>query len=195
ERPDPPISNPPRGAAVKDVHWIEPQLVGEVEFAEWTREGIVRQAAYIAQRSDKPAEEIVHERAGNPGELKSSPTKAAPTGKQGSTVAGSPAAGDLVAEIRISNPQRVIDPDSGATKIDLARFYARIAEWILPKLDNRPVSLLRAPDGVGGEQFFQKHAVRLAIPHIKHHDRALDPKHDQLMEIDSLQALIGAVQM
>jgi bifunctional non-homologous end joining protein LigD len=195
ERPDPPISNPPRGAAVKDVHWIEPQLVGEVEFAEWTREGIVRQAAYIAQRSDKPAEEIVHERAVNPGELKSSPTKAAPTGKQGSTVAGSPAAGDLVAEIRISNPQRVIDPDSGATKIDLARFYARIAEWILPKLDNRPVSLLRAPDGVGGEQFFQKHAVRLAIPHIKHLDRALDPKHDQLMEIDSLQALIGAVQM
>ncbi|MGP3789687.1 DNA ligase D [Pseudomonas sp. B392_1p] len=197
ERADAPLANPPRGAAIKDVHWIEPKLVGEVEFAEWTREGIVRQAAFIAQRSDKPAEEIVHERAVKPAELKSSATKAAPTGNPvaGSPVAGSPVAGDLVAEIRISNPQRVIDPESGATKLDLARFYASIAEWILPKLDNRPVSLLRAPDGVGGEQFFQKHAVRLAIPHIKHLDRALDPKHDQLMEIDSLQALIGAVQM
>src|SRR5690606_12186291 len=132
ERAHAPLANPPRGAAIKDVHWIEPKLVGEVEFAEWTREGIVRQAAFIAQRSDKPAEEIVHERAVKPAELKSSATKAAPTGNPvaGSPVAGSPAASDLVAEIRISNPQRVIDPESGATKLDLARFYASIAEWI-----------------------------------------------------------------
>ncbi len=185
ERAEPPLANPPRGAAIKDVHWIEPKLVGEVEFAEWTRERIVRQAAFIALRSDKPAEEIVHERALKPAELKKAVPKAEASSKQGDSVAG----------IRISNPQRVIDPESGATKLDLARFYASIAEWILPKLDNRPVSLLRAPEGISGEQFFQKHAARLAIPHIKHLDPALDRDHDPLMEIDSLQALIGAVQM
>ena len=185
ERSDAPLANPPRGAAIKDVHWIEPKLVGEVEFAEWTREGIVRQAAFIALRSDKPAEEIVHERALKPAELKKAVPKTEASSKQGDSVAG----------IRISNPQRVIDPESGATKLDLARFYASIAEWILPKLNNRPVSLLRAPDGISGEQFFQKHAARLAIPHIKHLDPALDRDHDPLMEIDSLQALIGAVQM
>ena len=80
--------------------------------------------------------------------------------------------------------RQVIDPDSGTTKLQLAQFYADIAEWLLPYLRNRPVSLVRAPDGVGGEQFFQKHAERLAIPNIKHLDPKLDPGHARLMEID-----------
>src|SRR5699024_2863120 len=101
----------------------------------------------------------------------------------------------VVAGVSISNPQRIIDPESGGRKLDLARFYADIADWILPFLNDRPVSLVRAPDGVEGEQFFQKHAEKLSIPNIRHLDPSLDPDHPRLMEIDSLKALIGAVQM
>ena len=100
-----------------------------------------------------------------------------------------------VADVSVSSPERVIDSTSGLHKIDLARFYCRFADWILPGLDNRPVSLLRAPEGIDGEQFFQKHAGRLAIPDIKHLDRSLDPEHPPLMEIDTQKALVGAVQM
>lgn len=100
-----------------------------------------------------------------------------------------------VADVSVSSPERVIDAHTGLRKIDLARYYCRIADWVLPGLDNRPVSLLRAPEGIDGEQFFQKHAGRLAIPDIKHLDQALDPAHPPLMEIDSQKALVGAVQM
>ncbi|MBN7735529.1 hypothetical protein JX616_26940, partial [Klebsiella pneumoniae] len=74
-------------------------------------------------------------------------------------------------------------------------FYTDISEWILPFLRGRAVSLLRAPEGIEGEQFFQKHSERMAIPHIKQLDPALDPGHARLMEIDSVDALVGAVQM
>jgi bifunctional non-homologous end joining protein LigD len=153
--------------------------VAEVEFAEWTRDGLVRQAAFIALRTDKPASEIVREQPSLPAASKPARSKARET----------------VAGVSISNPQRVIDAESGARKLDLARYYESIADWILPELDERPVSLLRAPEGVAGEQFFQKHAERLAIPNIKHLDPKLDPGHARLMEIDSLKALVGAVQM
>ncbi|MDH0892978.1 MULTISPECIES: DNA ligase D [unclassified Pseudomonas] len=183
-RADSPLVHTLTSAQARGVSWVEPRLVGEVEFAEWTQEGIVRQASFIALRSDKPAAQIVRERPG---------AFPAPEPRQGAAKAGR--GKPVVAGVPISNPQRVIDPESGTTKLQLAEFYASIADWLLPYLDNRPVSLVRAPDGVGGEQFFQKHAERLAIPHIKHLDPALDPGHARLMEIDSLPALVGAAQM
>ncbi|MCF5291785.1 DNA ligase D, partial [Pseudomonas syringae] len=100
-----------------------------------------------------------------------------------------------VAGTGISHPDRVIDSKSGTSKIELAQFYQSIADWILPYLNKRPVALLRCPEGIDGEQFFQKHAEHLAIPHIRQLDRALDPGHAALMEIDSVPALVGAAQM
>ena len=167
------------------MHWVKPELVAEVEFAEWTREGVVRQASFVALRSDKPAQEIGHE----------TPQPAESIEPQRNDVAMHRAGNAVVAGVSISNPQRIIDPESGGRKLDLARFYADIADWILPFLNDRPVSLVRAPDGVEGEQFFQKHAEKLSIPNIRHLDPSLDPDHPRLMEIDSLKALIGAVQM
>lgn len=188
-------------AQARGVQWIEPSLVGEVEFAEWTREGIVRQAAFIALRSDKPASEIVRERAGEPGPSAPAQKPAKVTRAKAKAAPDKPAAKrdskgrENVAGVAISHPERVIDEESGTRKVDLALFYSEIADWLLPFLDNRPVSIVRAPDGVGGELFFQKHAERLAIPNIKHLDPILDPGHDRLMEIDSVSALVGAVQM
>ena len=89
----------------------------------------------------------------------------------------------------------MIDKESGITKLELARFYEHVSATLLPHIHDRPVSLLRAPTGIGGQQFFQKHAENLAIPHMHHLDPALDVGHASLMQIDSVQALVGAVQM
>ena len=176
ERKVSPLVKPLTSAQARGVHWVEPQLVGEVQFAEWTREGVVRQAAFVGLRTDKPAAQIIHEQ---PRAAKS--LKAPKTAK--------------TSGVNITHPERVIDRQSGTQKQQLAQFYASISEWLLPFLRHRPVSLLRAPEGVEGEQFFQKHSEHLAIPNIKHLDPALDPAHARLMEIDNARALLGAVQM
>ncbi|TBU83543.1 DNA ligase D [Phytopseudomonas dryadis] len=184
ERKDTPLHEPLSSAQARAVHWVDGELVAEVTFAGWTRDGLVRQASFIALRSDKPAAQIVRERPRAAGEL----DKAPPPSRKS-------AARDTLAGVSISHPQRVIDADSGTCKVELARFYAGIAEWLLPHLRKRPVSLLRAPEGVGAEQFFQKHAGQSSIPHIKQLDAALDPGHAPLLEIDNLAALVGVVQM
>ncbi|KPN90747.1 DNA ligase D [Pseudomonas nunensis] len=183
ERKTSPLDKPLTAAQARGVHWVEPTLVCEAEFAEWTREGVVRQAAFIAMRTDKPATEIVREQPQSP--KASKPVTEKKTSSKDSTVAG----------VKITHPERVIDKDSGTQKLELVQFYESISKWILPFLRDRPVSLLRAPEGVEGEQFFQKHAERLAIPNIKHLDPKIDLGHARLMEIDSVQALIGAAQM
>ncbi|WP_285260972.1 DNA ligase D [Halopseudomonas bauzanensis] len=161
--------------------WVQPQLVCEVEFAEWTGAGVIRQPVFISLRTDKPAGEIVREQPLAP--------------EQVEKVMGRKRVSGNIAGVRISNAQRQIDQSSGATKGDLAEFYDSISDWAVPHLAGRPVSLLRAPEGVGGEQFFQKHAERLAIPNIRHLDPALDPEHGSYMEVNNVRALIGAVQM
>ena len=165
----------------RTVTWVKPQRVCEVEFGEWTTSGVVRQPVFIALRSDKPTEQIVREEPLAP--------------EQVERIMGRKLVSGKVAGVRISNAQRVIDEQSGFTKGDLAAFYAGICEQVMPQLSGRPVSLLRAPEGVGGQQFFQKHAERLAIPHIRHLDQALDPDHDPYMEVNNIKALVGAVQM
>lgn len=183
ERKDSPLQKPLTSAQARGVHWVEPSLVGEVQFAEWTREGVVRQAAFVGLRTDKPAAQIIHEQ---PRAAKS--VKAPEALKAGKAQA-------TVKNVKITHPERVIDKHSGTQKQQLAQFYTDISEWILPFLRARAVSLLRAPEGIEGEQFFQKHSERMAIPHIKQLDPALDPGHARLMEIDSVEALVGAVQM
>lgn len=195
QRDSSPLAKKLTSAQGRGVHWIEPELVCEAEFAEWTREGIIRQAAFIALRSDKPASQVVHEYPQAAKNLKkasrSSPVNTEKTGK-----AAVPNKGRMIiADVSISHPDRVIDTDSGTQKADLARYYEAIADWILPYLKNRPVSLLRCPEGVAGEQFFQKHSEKLAIPNIKQLEPELDPGHARLMEIDTVQALVGAAQM
>lgn len=182
-RPTPPFVPPPAGRDAAGVTWLEPRLVCEVEFASWTRDGLVRQAVFHGLRDDKPAAAVVRERAVPAARLAPPPA------------AGRPAGGRAeVAGIAISHPERVIDAASGLSKLGLAEFYRDLAPQLLPQLAGRPLSLLRAPDGVAGGQFFQRHAESLAIPGLR---QVPGPGADDaaLMVIDSLPALIGAVQM
>jgi DNA ligase D len=99
-----------------------------------------------------------------------------------------------VAGIEITSARRVIDASSDIRKLDIVRYYERAARWLLPHLRARPVSLVRAPHGLAGEMFFQRHSARAPIPEVTQHE-GLDPGHPPLISIDSLEALIGAAQM
>jgi len=185
----------------RGAHWIEPKLICEVEFAEWTGEGVLRQAAFISLRTDKPVKDIVRERPKNINAPPANKTEKKATAKTKSSAQNKVSEPGLkngkiiISGVGISHPDRVIDEESRGTKLELAQFYETISEYILPHLSNRPVSLLRAPDGITGEQFFQKHSENMAIPHITQLEKSLDPGHGPLMEIGSTEALVGCVQM
>ena len=100
-----------------------------------------------------------------------------------------------VGGIGISNPQRVIDALSGSTKLQLAQYYLAVGDWLMPHLAKRPLSIVRAPDGVGGESFFQRHCGRLKMPHMRVLDKSLDPEHARLIQADSITAVVEAAQM
>ncbi|MBB4862183.1 bifunctional non-homologous end joining protein LigD [Pseudomonas nitritireducens] len=187
QRKTSPLPEPPRGAEARGVTWLRPELLCEVAFAEITQEGLVRQAVFHGLRSDKPATTIVEEKP-----QKAVGRKAAGRSRETGV---SEKGGTTLEGVTITHPQRVIDATSGLRKIDVARYYARAAERLLPWLGDRPVSLVRAPDGVGGEQFFQRHASRTAIPGAEQLDPALDPGHAALLRIASARGLIGAAQM
>ncbi|TRX75505.1 DNA ligase D [Pseudomonas mangiferae] len=224
QRETPAAANAPKGYQARGVHWLEPTLMCEVAFAEMTREGIVRQAVFHGLRNDKPAKAISQERpvpveavesrqdttetvARRPKAVAGStstdnqkkqaiaqgeqPVHAKPTRRSAAKQAATPVAG----KVRITHPERIIDESSGFTKRDLAEYYGRIAPWALPWLEDRPVALVRGPEGIGGELFFQKHAARLSIPYITQLDPAYEPEHPPLMVIESAEALVGAAQM
>ncbi|MCU7251930.1 DNA ligase D [Pseudomonas koreensis] len=186
------LANPPSGFEAKGVHWLKPRLLAEVSFAEMTQDGSVRHAVFHGLRDDKPAKAITEERA-QP--VKTSKAKKAAAGKPAKkAVATAPSQADLAGgKVRITHPDRVIDASSGTTKMQLAEYYASVAEFILPQLKDRPVALVRAPDGIAGELFFQKNAERLAIPGIQTLDKELTGQ--PMMLINNAEALIGAVQM
>ncbi|MBY8934633.1 DNA ligase D [Pseudomonas fluorescens] len=191
----PAVVNPPSGFEVKGVHWLKPKLLAEVAFAEMTKDGSVRHAVFHGLRDDKPAKNITEERA-KPVKTteKKTPTKKPAKKAPASNAETAPSQLGLAnGKVRITHPDRVIDAVSGTTKMQLADYYASVAEWILPQLKERPVALVRAPDGIAGELFFQKNAERLAIPGITTLDK--DVTGQPVMLINNAEALIGAVQM
>ncbi|MEO6363148.1 MAG: non-homologous end-joining DNA ligase, partial [Caldimonas sp.] len=96
--------------------------------------------------------------------------------------------------IKVTHPERVIDPSTGTTKLTLVRYYESIADRMLPHLKGRPVSLVRAPEGITGELFFQKHP-ETRMPGLRELVAALWPGHAALLGVDSADALLSAAQM
>ena len=139
-----------------DIHWVKPDLVAEIEFAGWTGGGMVRQASFKGLREDKPAREVEAEKPASPAATDLA-DPAEPTSKSASS--GRP----MVMGVPISKPEKPLWPDAGdgepVTKLDLARYFEAVGAWMLPHIKGRPCSMVRAPDGLGGEQFFQRHAM------------------------------------
>lgn len=156
------------GSADKGTTWVDPRLVAEVEFTEWTPDGQLRHPSYQGLRLDKEAAEVVRERG-------------APKG----------AAEDRVAGFHLTSPDKVLYPEQGLTKRALAAYYLDIAEWVLPHVAGRPLTLVRCPHGAGRECFYQRH------PHagMPKAIRRLPAGGEVLVAIDDLAGLIGLVQM
>jgi bifunctional non-homologous end joining protein LigD len=173
---------PPKAVAGRKHHWVKPKLIAEVSFAEWTSSGSVRHAVFQGLRDDKPPKGIGREIAKHVEEVVDKQTEpAAPEGK-------------LPASLKVTNPERVIDKQSGATKLDLVRYYALVGSLMMEHLKGRPLSLVRAPAGVGGELFFQKHADVGKLPGVKQMDQALDPDHPSMLEVASVTGILSAAQ-
>ena len=167
--------------AVRDPaaqHFVKPTLVAEVEFSDWTPDSQIRHAKYLGLRIDKDAKTVRRESAVMP---------------QGPALVR--AGSSIVGGMKVSHPERIIDASTGITKLELVRYYESVADWMLPHLKGRPCSLVRGPNGVGGELFFQKHIESLQISGIKSLDAALWPGHAPLLEVPTVKALIGAAQM
>ena len=175
-----PFGKAPRLAA--GGHWIKPTLVAEVSFGEWTSHGHIRHPVFQGLRQDKPAKAIVREKPA---------TVAAANTTLSAKKSEAPA---LSSRLRITHPERIIDASTGITKMDLVRYYALVGELMMPHLKGRPVSLVRAPAGVGGELFFQKHADTEKLAGIRLLATALDPGHQPMLEVSAKLGLLSAAQ-
>ena len=179
ERKTPPFANPPKGADAKGVHWVEPKLVGEVVFTDWTSDGLLRHPAFKGLREDKPAAEIGHEVA-----APLPPTARPATGQD-----------DRIAGIKLTHPDRILYPEQGITKRELALYYEQIADWILPHLEGRALTLVRCPEGHSKQCFYQRHTRDVAsdvIQPVSARERGATVKY---VAVDSLPGLITLVQM
>lgn len=174
---------PVSGGQGRGVHWVKPQLIAEVSFGDWTQGGHVRHAVFRGLRQDKPASGISRE--------KPAPVKRVARAMPASN--GKAAKPTSIAP-KLTHPERVIDPSTGLTKLDLARYYGLVAPLLLAHLKQRPVSFLRAPGGIQAPFFFQKH-LEAAMPGVKALPQRLDPDHPPLIEVPTAQALMSAVQM
>src|SRR5262249_29915683 len=192
----------PKGVPRKGLHWVEPRLVAEVEFADWTADAILRQAAFQGLREDKDPNEVVHDpqsrtAIGSP----ATPKKAAARRKQTAST-GAPSVepqsardGSLMFEgVRLTHPDRVLYPRTTLTKLDVARYYAAVADRIRPHLSRRVLTLVRSP-AVGQKTFYQKHIDAGAPEAIKRFELDDGAGPEILPYIEDLPGLIGLVQM
>lgn len=144
------VAGPPHegftSKAADAVTWVLPELVAEVSFQEWTRDGLVRQASFHGIREDKPAKEVAAE------------VPEAPGASERVTVGG----------VAISNPGKVLYRTGSLTKLDLARYYEQVAEWMLPHVADRPLTLVRCPHGRERDCFYQKHPDSRGFPDTLH---------------------------
>ncbi|HEY5896487.1 MAG TPA: DNA ligase D [Burkholderiales bacterium] len=177
KRADSPLADPPRE---KGIQWVKPQLVCEVAFAERTDDGILRQASFMGLREDIAPKSVGLEKAEPPARESSPPPL---TGGQ-NTVHG----------IKITHPERIVYPSLGFTKLDLARYYDEVGELILPHLANRPLTLVRCPDGADKACFYQRHLAMGASPGEVKTFKRLRSSKGYYIYIDSHNALVTLVQ-
>ena len=220
-RKTPPFANAPRE---RNATWVEPELVAEVEFTEWTRDGVLRHPSFKGLRLDREAREVVREVPQDPAEA-ASETAAPKTGagkRQAAAKAASKAGGGKrrtaasaataprrasrqsptpketgsdLSRFRLTNPDRVLWPEQGVTKAALAEYYLAVADWMLPHVAGRALTLFRCPSGRGKGCFYQRHPgegmpAGIRTMPVKEKDGTYDS-----ISIDGVEGLIGLAQI
>lgn len=173
-----PAAKVPRPEA-RGAHWVKPELVAEIAFAEFTAEGVVRHASFLGLRADKPAAKVVVER---------------PVDTEDGGDAAQP--GSAASSVRITHRDRVLYPETGITKGALADYYAAVAPLALRWLADRPISLVRCPQGRAKQCFFQKHDAGSFGAQVHHVDvREKDGRVQPYLYVTDVEGVLACVQM
>lgn len=154
----------------KGIHFVEPKLIAEIAFAEWTQEGILRHPSFQGLRTDKSAAEVVRE-------------------------APAPAEVALPAEVKLTNPDRVLYENPSITKKQIAEYYAAIADYMLPHVSERPLMIVRCPEGMKKACFHQKHAMPGMHKAIKLVEIEESDEVKQTLYVDDVAGLVALAQM
>ena len=175
-------------ASGKEATWVKPQLVAEVEFSNWTNEKIMRHPSFQGLREDKPATEVVLDHPISP----SSTNVRGRATKRGDV---RPQQTNIVANVPLSHPDKVLYPENGITKLDLAHYYERVANWMLPHVSNRLLALVRCPEGNAKPCFFQKHPLPGSSKHLLRVAIQEKNKTEDHLAVQDLAGLISLVQI
>jgi bifunctional non-homologous end joining protein LigD len=159
-------------AEAREVRFVRPELTAEVDFRAWTADGLLRQASFQGLREDKPAREIIRE----------------------TTMTSDVAPERPHSSVKLTHPDRVYWPDVGVAKQGLADYYAEVWPFVAPFIVGRPLALVRCPDGIGGQTFFQKHARHGLNPNIVLVNDPAEPSGEALISIRDFDGLIALVQ-
>ena len=186
-----PVTLPPAERR-KDIHWVSPELVVEVEYAVWTTDKLIRQSAFHGLRDDKPPKEIVYDPEALPTTALSpaDPPPALPRPQQSEKLRD----GSIVFHgVRLSHPDRVLYADTGLTKQTVAQYYVDVADWALPHLARRPLTIIRSTGAKGQRAFYQKHVGAGMPEEIK--GVILAGESEPFPVIEDVAGLIALVQM
>ena len=171
----------------KDAVWLKPKLVCEVEYTEWTRDGRLRHPSFQGLREDKPAADVRRD---------------VPSGEEAEVAPAKPVAAKSKAKgepvfdgVKLTSPDKILYPEVRVTKLDLAEYYQTIAPYILPYVVNRPISLVRCPEGIDGERFFQRHAMKGMSDAIKQIPISGGESTKPYLYIDGEAGLFGLAQI
>jgi bifunctional non-homologous end joining protein LigD len=170
ERKEPTLALPAHVPfSARSVHWVMPSLVVEIAFRGWGKEGLLRQASFKRARDDKSVADVVPP--------------------------SSPSADPQEPAMKLTHPERIVFKDAGCTKADVADYYRAVANWLLPELRARPLSLLRCPKGAQADCFFQKHHADSLGDHV--HAVALEQKSgsEDYLYVDTIEGVLELVQM
>ncbi len=191
-RTDRPPVTLPKDERRKNVIWVKPQMVVETEFRGFTHDGLLRQAAFKGLREDKPAREVVRETpAPVPAAQRQTVRKSPPSVSRAGNKK-SPNRNATVADVHLTHPDRVYWPDAGVTKQDLADYYVGVWDLMAPHVVDRPLAIVRAPEGIEGETFFQKHiASAIKQSPLRH---VVNAKEHDVIAVENLGDLIELVQ-
>jgi len=186
---------PPRREQ-RAAHWVKPKLVGEVRFTGWTRDGSLRHPTFIALRSDKPAAEVVREKPVKPekigtlGEKKKMKTQSAE-----SVEAKVRDESGAIAGVVLTHPDKLLYPEGKITKQEVAEYYAEVQEWMLPHVVDRPLALVRCPDGRAGKCFFQRNWSATLPKAIGKADVGEGKAKEEHVAVKDLSGVISMVQI
>jgi bifunctional non-homologous end joining protein LigD len=197
-----PFEKQPAPERSRAMHWVRPKLVAEVEFTERTNDGLLRHASFQGVYKEGSAASIVREPPEDASKedeaVEEKPTATKPERKRkggGNHDAFAAKNLEQLKDIRLTHPEKVMYPKKGITKLDLVSYYVTVADFMLPHIVHRPLSMVRCPDGAGGQCFYQKHASVGTPDVLTRIPISEDKKREEYLMVEDLPGLCSLVQM